>query len=183
MNVWDESFATSAPAAAATVESLVTSVTCSFAAMLDREALEERVGVGGVAHLQRAARVVLPHTVEHDDPAGPAHRDEARERVHQLAHVGERSGVQQVVAVEQVDGRGHRARHSARRRGLVQQHRRRDADVQRLDRPCSGIETSPSHMRRTSGRRPLPSAPKTSASPPARSASHIGVAPSPVAAP
>ena len=91
MNVCDESFATSPPAAAATVESLVTSVTRSLGAVLDRETLEQRVGVGGVAHLQRAALVVLADSVEDDDAARPAHRDEARERVDQLAHVGERA--------------------------------------------------------------------------------------------
>jgi len=44
------------------------------------------------------------------------------------------------------------------------------------------IETARSHVRRTSGRRPLPSAPKTKASPPDRSACHIGVPDSPAAA-
>src|SRR5215218_1556019 len=36
--------------------------------------------------------------------------------------------------------------------------------------PASGIETIPSHARRTSGRRPRPSAPSTKATPPSRSA-------------
>src|SRR5256885_6324286 len=49
--------------------------------------------------------------------------------------------------------------------------------------PVSGIETSASHVRRTSGRRPLPSAPKTRATPPERSVSHIDPALSPSAAP
>src|SRR5262249_13931341 len=48
-------------------------------------------------------------------------------------------------------------------------------------RPSCGIETSRSHDLRTSGRSPFPSAPKTNASPPARSASHIDVRDSPVA--
>src|SRR5207247_804405 len=48
--------------------------------------------------------------------------------------------------------------------------------------PAIGIETASSHVRRTSGRRPFPSAPKTRATPPLRSVSHIGLAPSPTAA-
>src|SRR5262245_64616422 len=40
--------------------------------------------------------------------------------------------------------------------------------------PASGIETSASHIRRTSGRRPFASAPRTIATPPVRSVSHIG---------
>jgi hypothetical protein len=49
-------------------------------------------------------------------------------------------------------------------------------------RPAIGIETAASQVRRTSGRSPFPSAPSTSATPPERSASHIGVEPSPVSA-
>src|SRR5205823_457644 len=49
-------------------------------------------------------------------------------------------------------------------------------------RPSCGIATARSHVRRTSGRSPLPSAPKTNASPPDRSACHIGVPDSPTAA-
>ena len=57
--------------------------------------------------------------------------------------------------------------------GLVEQQRRGDADVQRLHLPERGIATASSQVRRTSGRRPFPSAPRTSTTPPVRSASHI----------
>ena len=57
--------------------------------MLGREPLEQRVRVRGVAHLERAARRVLADAVEDDDAARAAHRDEARERVDELARVRE----------------------------------------------------------------------------------------------
>src|SRR5215218_8518004 len=48
--------------------------------------------------------------------------------------------------------------------------------------PSREIATASSQRRRTSGRRPIPSAPKTRTAPPLRSASHIVVDASPAAA-
>ena len=56
---------------------------------------------------------------------------------------------------------------------LVQQHGSGDADVERLDAVGERDRDAASHVLRTSGRTPFPSAPKTSATPPVRSASHI----------
>jgi len=76
--------------------------------VLGREPLEQRVGVGRVAHRERPELELLPDAVEHDDAAGALEGDEARERVGQLTNVRERAGVQQVVTVEQVQRRvGH----------------------------------------------------------------------------
>ena len=66
---------------------------------------------------------------------------------------------------------------------FVEEHCRRDADVERAD-PSRRAESrhTASHVRRTSGRTPLPSAPSTSATPPERSAVHTESAPSASAA-
>ena len=48
--------------------------------------------------------------------------------------------------------------------------------------PASGIDTAASQVRRTSGRRPFPSAPRTNAVPPLKSVSHSVWPASPVAA-
>ena len=74
-------------------------------AVLCREALEERVGVGREAHGERAELGVGATPVEDDDPASPAHGDEVGEPVGQLARVGERARVQEVEAVEEVQRR------------------------------------------------------------------------------
>src|SRR3990172_5618571 len=76
--------------------------------VLGRESLEQRVGVRRVAHGEPAELALLAGPVEADAPACAARRDEARERVGQLAHVREAARVQEVVAVEEVEGRiGH----------------------------------------------------------------------------
>ena len=65
------------------------------AAVLGREPLEQRVGVGRVAHRERPALGVLADAVEDDDPARALRRDEARERVDELARLastGRRAG-------------------------------------------------------------------------------------------
>ena len=64
----------------------------------------------GVPHRQRADLPLLPAAVEDHDPARPAPRDVARERVHELTLVRERPRVEEVVPVEQVQRRiGHQA--------------------------------------------------------------------------
>ena len=75
------------------------------APVLGGEPLEQRVGMGGEANLERPVDDVLPHPVEHDDAPGAALRHEGRERVGELARRRERAGVEQVVAVEQIQRR------------------------------------------------------------------------------
>src|SRR5262249_47617913 len=87
-------------------------------AVLRGEPLEERVGVGCVSNGERSELHLVSSSVEDDDSARAACRDEARERVGKLARVGVRSGVQQVVAVEEVERRvSHCAAGSLRREG------------------------------------------------------------------
>ena len=71
--------------------------------VLGREPLEHRVGVRRVTNLERAATDEIAEAVEDDDPARAANRDVTRERVAQLARVGEPTGVEQVVAVEEIE--------------------------------------------------------------------------------
>ena len=73
------------------------------------EPLEQRVGIRRVAHRERPDLMLLADAVEDDHAPRAVHRDEAGELVDELAHVGAPAGVQDVVAVEQVEGRlGHR---------------------------------------------------------------------------
>ena len=147
-------------------------------AVLGREPLEQRVGVRREAHRERPALGVVADAVEDDDAARAGRRDEARERVDQLAPVGERA--RRGGGCSRRRGRASASATAPLPPRLVQQHapRRRSRSATR-PRPSSGIETSASQVRRTSGRSPLPSAPNTSATPPPRSASHIDVPPRP----
>ena len=77
--------------------------TSSRRAVLGGQPLEQRVGRRGEADLERAVGRVLAHPVEDDDAAGAADGDEARQRVDELAPVGEVARVQDVVAVEEVE--------------------------------------------------------------------------------
>jgi len=47
---------------------------------------------------------VLPHAVEDHDAAGAAHRHEARELVDELVAVSEPARVEEIRAVEQIEG-------------------------------------------------------------------------------
>src|SRR5262249_63493 len=71
-----------------------------------RELLEQGVRMGRVANFERTVGAFLADTVEDDDAAGPLQRNEARELVDELTRVREGPGVQEVVAVEQIKGRG-----------------------------------------------------------------------------
>ena len=156
-NVCEDSFATSPPAAAATVASLVTSSTRAASAVLGREPLEQRVGVRGVAHLERPARQRRRRRRRRRQrPRAPRIGDEARQRVDQLARIGERAGVQQVVAVE----RDTASRQPRWRRASYSSTAAATLTFSDSTSPASGIETSASQVRRTSGRSPFPSAPK-----------------------
>ena len=73
--------------------------------MLRREALEDVVGVRRVADLERPECARVSVTVEDDDAPRSLQRDEAGERVDELTLVRERSRVQDVVAVEEVQHR------------------------------------------------------------------------------
>ncbi len=80
------------------------------------------------AHLERADRALVADPVEDDHTPCTAGRDEARERVDQLVAITERPGVQQVVAVEEVQRRvSHRASFAGAvlRRGARRPPRRR----------------------------------------------------------
>jgi hypothetical protein len=72
-------------------------------AVLGRQTLHEGVGRGRKPHLERAVDRVLAEAVEDDDAARAVQRDVARQGVHELASVGERPRVQDVVAVEEVE--------------------------------------------------------------------------------
>ena len=72
-------------------------------AVLGGEPLEQRVGMGDEANRERTELGVVAHAVEDDDAARALRRDEARERVRELARIVVRTGVQQVEAVEQVE--------------------------------------------------------------------------------
>ena len=67
--------------------------------------LEQRVRVPGVPDLERPVRPFLPDAVEDDHAAGAPEGNEARKPIDELAWIGERPGVQDVVAVEEVKGR------------------------------------------------------------------------------
>jgi hypothetical protein len=107
--------------------------------VLGCEALDQRVGVLGVTHLQRSQLPIMPYAVEHDDAARAAHRDEARELVRELPHVLELARVQKVVAVEEVEGWvGHLrdADGGALPASLEEEQRGRDADIERRHAPA-----------------------------------------------
>ena len=72
-------------------------------AMLGGEALDERVGLLGEADGQVAVGRVLTDSVEDDDAARAAHRHEAGQPVDQLLALTKRAGVEDVVAVEEVE--------------------------------------------------------------------------------
>lgn len=74
-------------------------------AMLCRKPLEQRVGVRGVPHGQRPSLGVRPDAVEDEHASCTLHRNEARERIDELGRLCEVSGVQEVVAVEEVEAR------------------------------------------------------------------------------
>jgi hypothetical protein len=61
--------------------------------------------VRGEAHLERAVALVRADAVENDDAFGPADGDEAREGVDELAPIVEVGRPEEVVAVEEVEGR------------------------------------------------------------------------------
>ena len=73
-------------------------------ASLGREPLEHRVGMGSEADAEGTDLPVLPHAVEDHDAAGAAHRHEARELVDELVAVSEPARVEEIRAVEQIEG-------------------------------------------------------------------------------
>jgi hypothetical protein len=77
---------------------------------LGGQALEQRVRVRCIANLERAAVEVVAVPVEDDDATGALLGDEARQSVDELPNVAVIAGMQQVVAVEQVQ---RRVRHVA----------------------------------------------------------------------
>ncbi len=75
------------------------------AAKLGREPLEHGVCMRRKPNFERPICPVFADAVEDDDPASASQRDKARELVDQLARVGEGAGVEEVVAVEEVESR------------------------------------------------------------------------------
>jgi predicted nucleotidyltransferase len=71
-------------------------------AMLRGEPLEDVVGVRGIPDLQRPEGAGVAPAVEHDDSARALQRDKAGEGVDELSLIRERSRVQDVVSVEEV---------------------------------------------------------------------------------
>ena len=112
-------------------------------ATLCRESLEQRVRMGREPDLQGAQGPVLADAVEDHDSPRSLRGDKAGKRVGQLRGVAKVTGVQEVVAVEEVERRlGHRcpeARNSLLRGiltlppSLVQEQRGGNAHVEGLD--------------------------------------------------
>src|SRR5215211_795435 len=140
-------------------------------AMLRCETLENGVGVRRVANLERPVPFLGADSVEDDDAARAAQRDVARQHVHELPPVFDPRRVEDVVAVEEIERPvSLRASYNSTAAATL--------TLSESTLPASGIETIPSHARRTSGRRPRPSAPSTNATPPSSSACQSCVAPS-----
>ena len=78
--------------------------------MLGREPLEQAVRGLGEPDLERAEAAVGANAVEDDDATRAAQGDVARETVDQLLTVAKAPGVEEVVAVEEVDGRVRQVR-------------------------------------------------------------------------
>jgi hypothetical protein len=77
-------------------------------AVLGREPLEKVVGVAREANRERPDVPLLPDPVEDDHSADALSRHVAREQVDEFAAIAERACVEEVVAVEEVEGRvGH----------------------------------------------------------------------------
>jgi len=72
---------------------------------LRSQPLEQSIRVRREAHLELTVPRVGSHAVEDDDSAGPADGDEARQSVDQLLPLLETGRAEDVVAVEQVEGR------------------------------------------------------------------------------
>ena len=73
--------------------------------MLGGETLEDVVGMRRIPHLEGAERTWVAVPVEYDYAARTLQRDEARERIDELALIRERSRVQDVVPVEEIQQR------------------------------------------------------------------------------
>ena len=85
-------------------------------AVLGGQPLEHRIGVGRVPNGERPHLRVDPDAVPDEEAAGAAQRHERRQRVGQLALVRVAACVEEVVAVEEVEGRlSHRAAGAPRR--------------------------------------------------------------------
>jgi hypothetical protein len=90
---------------------------------LRSQPLQQSVGMRSKAHLERAVALVGSRAVEDDDTAGPADRNEARQGVDQLLPLVEAGGAEDVVAVEQVEGRIRQRDASAPRTPAAPQRR------------------------------------------------------------
>jgi hypothetical protein len=74
-------------------------------AVFGRQALDQGVRVLGEPNLERAEARLRAMAVEDEDPPDALAGDPARQDVPQLGRLGEAAGVEQVVTVEQVEGR------------------------------------------------------------------------------
>jgi hypothetical protein len=88
------------------------------------EALDDRVRLRGEPNCQVPVRRVLADAIEDDDAACSAHGDEARQAVDQLLALPERAGVENVVAVEEIEHLAKDARVEAERAYLDELVRR-----------------------------------------------------------
>src|SRR5581483_12284001 len=127
-------------------------------AVLGGEALEDVVGVRREAHLQRPHPSLDAGAVEDDDAARAPQGDEARQVVDQLVAFRVAARVEEVGAVEEVERRLRHQR-SRWRRASYSSTAAATETLSDSTPSASGIATTPSHVRRTSGRTPLPSAP------------------------
>ena len=79
-------------------------------AVLGRKTLDQRVRMARVADGERPDIAFLAATVEHDHPASATRCDEARQLIDKGARILVAARVEEVVAVEEVEGRlGHYA--------------------------------------------------------------------------
>ena len=149
--------------------------------MLRGQPLEQVVGGTRIPHVERAVARIRACAVEDHHAARASLGDEAGEPIDESLWLGEAAGVEQVVAVEEVERCGSRTtlRCLAASKSAIPAATLTFSDS---TSPASGIENASSHARRTPGLTPLPSEPKTSAAPVVKSAAQTGVSASPSAA-
>src|SRR5579864_5699603 len=99
---------------------------------LGGEPFDERVRVLGPAHLERAVALVGTEPIEHEHTARALRRHPARQQIAQLLRRAEAARVEEVEAVEEIEGRLSRLFASALRR--EERRRRRLRSATRPDR-------------------------------------------------
>ena len=134
-------------------------------AVLGGEPLEQRVRIGRVAHGERPDSRSSPTPSKTRTPRAPLQATKLASSSTSSRTSFDAAGVEQVVAVEEVERRlGHPS--PRWRRASYSSTAAATLTLSDSTPSASGIATAASQVLRTSGRTPLPSAPKTSATPP-----------------